>query len=52
MNPAISHANSFTAKLACAWETHDSLLCVGIDPDPKRFPKQFAGRKNAILEFG
>ena len=52
MNPAISHANSFTAKLAQAWKTHDSLLCVGIDPDLKRFPKQFAGRKNAILEFG
>ena len=43
---------SFTAKLAAAWQTNDSLLCVGIDPDIKRFPKQFAGRKNAILEFG
>ena len=52
MNTAISNANSFTAKLARAWETHDSLLCVGIDPDLKRFPKQFAGRKNAIFEFG
>ena len=51
MSPASSHANSFTAKLARAWETHDSLLCAGIDPDLKRFPKQFAGRKNAILEF-
>ena len=52
MNPAISNASRFTAKLAHAWETHDSLLCVGIDPDIKRFPKQFAGRKHAILEFG
>ena len=52
MNTAISSANSFTAKLTQAWKTHDSLLCVGIDPDLKRFPKQFAGRKNAILEFG
>lgn len=28
-----------------------SLLCVGLDPDPARFPAQFAGRENAVLEF-
>ncbi len=48
----MSQTTSFTAKLAAAWAAHDSLLCVGIDPDIKRFPKQFAGRKQAILEFG
>ncbi len=48
----MSQTTSFTAKLASAWAAHDSLLCVGIDPDIKRFPKQFAGRKQAILEFG
>ena len=48
----MSQTHSFTAKLAAAWAAHDSLLCVGIDPDIKRFPKQFAGRKQAILEFG
>ena len=52
MNPAISNASRFTAKLAAAWQANDSLLCVGIDPDLKRLPKQFAGRKHAILEFG
>ena len=50
-NPTTTNI-SFTAKLAAAWQANDSLLCVGIDPDLKRFPKQFAGRKNAILEFG
>ncbi len=43
---------SFSTKLNQAWQTNDSLLCVGIDPDIKRFPKQFTGRKQAILEFG
>ncbi len=48
----MSPSPSFAAKLAAAWAAHDSLLCVGIDPDVKRFPRQFAGRKQAILEFG
>ncbi len=43
---------TFSTRLAAAWATNDSLLCVGIDPDLKRFPKQFAGRSDAILEFG
>ncbi len=43
---------NFNDRLAAAWAANDSLLCVGIDPDVKRFPKQFAGRKDAILEFG
>jgi orotidine-5'-phosphate decarboxylase len=46
------NSTSFSAKLNGAWQANDSLLCVGIDPDIKRFPKQFAGRKHAILEFG
>ena len=43
---------NFNDRLAAAWAANDSLLCVGIDPDVKRFPKHFAGRKDAILEFG
>ena len=43
---------TFNQKLAAAWAANDSLLCVGIDPDLKRFPKQFAGRKDAMFEFG
>ncbi len=27
------------------------MLCVGLDPDPARFPKALAGRPEAILEF-
>jgi orotidine-5'-phosphate decarboxylase len=43
---------NFIQTLQTAWKTNNSLLCVGIDPDVQRFPKQFAGKPNAILEFG
>jgi orotidine-5'-phosphate decarboxylase len=31
-------ASSFTHRLTSAAERHDSLLCVGLDPDPARLP--------------
>jgi orotidine-5'-phosphate decarboxylase len=42
---------SFTRSLASAWARTDSLLCVGLDPEPNRFPARFAGRPDAILAF-
>ncbi|MFO1405682.1 MAG: orotidine-5'-phosphate decarboxylase [Azonexus sp.] len=42
---------TFTAQLAAAWERNDSLLCVGLDPDPAKFPAHLRGRDDAILEF-
>ncbi len=42
---------SFVAKLTDAWRIRDSLLCVGLDPDPARFPGHLAGRGDAIFEF-
>ncbi|MDR3214305.1 MAG: orotidine-5'-phosphate decarboxylase [Azoarcus sp.] len=41
----------FVADLRAAWRERDSLLCVGLDPDPARFPAALAGRPQAILEF-
>jgi orotidine-5'-phosphate decarboxylase len=41
----------FRSKLAAAWQRHDSLLCVGLDPDVKRFPAHLQGRADAVLEF-
>ena len=41
----------FTDMLQHCWDVNQSLLCVGLDPDPKRFPKQFEGSKYAILDF-
>ena len=42
---------TFTEQLAAAWRANDSLLCVGLDPDPARFPAHLKGRDDAILEF-
>lgn len=41
----------FVSNLRAAWERNDSLLCVGLDPDPDRFPAAVKGRPQAILEF-
>ena len=42
---------SFIAQLEQAWHARNSLLCVGLDPDPARFPAHLAGRSDAIFEF-
>ena len=42
----------FIEKLTGAWRANNSLLCVGIDPDLKRFPTHLAGRPGAIAAFG
>jgi orotidine-5'-phosphate decarboxylase len=41
----------FMTALTDAWRTRDSLLCVGLDPDPARFPKHLVGRPDAIFAF-
>jgi len=42
---------TFTQMLAAAAKKNDSLLCVGLDPDPAKFPAHLKGRDNAIFEF-
>ncbi|MDR1935930.1 MAG: orotidine 5'-phosphate decarboxylase, partial [Candidatus Accumulibacter sp.] len=42
---------TFIQALSAAWQKNDSLLCVGLDPDPARFPAPLKGRPDAILEF-
>jgi orotidine-5'-phosphate decarboxylase len=42
---------TFTEALASAWQKNDSLLCVGFDPDPAKFPAHLEGREDAIFEF-
>ena len=42
---------TFTTKLANATRQHDSLLCVGLDPDIARFPGVLQGRSDAVFEF-
>lgn len=42
---------TFIQKLEHAWTTSHSLLTVGLDPDPKRFPAELQGHPDAIFEF-
>ena len=44
---------AFAERLAAQIERANSLVCVGLDPDPARFPQRFRemGRREAIVEF-
>ncbi|TRZ89958.1 MAG: orotidine-5'-phosphate decarboxylase [Rhodocyclaceae bacterium] len=42
---------NFITRLNQASQQRNSLLCVGLDPDPARFPAHLAGRPDAIFEF-
>ena len=42
---------TFIDKLRSRWQSADSLLCVGLDPDPTRFPAHLRGRDDAIFAF-
>ena len=46
-----SAAMSFVAALARAERVNRSLLCVGLDPDPARFPGAMKGDAARIFEF-
>ncbi len=41
----------FTAMLEQAERRNDSLLCVGLDPDPARFPGGWRGDAGRIFDF-
>jgi len=42
---------TFIDKLKARWQSADSLLCVGLDPDPMRLPAHLRGRDDAIFAF-
>jgi orotidine-5'-phosphate decarboxylase len=42
---------SFLAQLDRSWATSRSLLCVGLDPDPARFPSALDLGHDAVLRF-
>jgi orotidine-5'-phosphate decarboxylase len=42
---------NFIHALNSAWRERDSLLCVGLDPDPNRFPRHLKGKPDAIFQF-
>ncbi len=44
-------STSFAARLAAAEHRNDSLLCVGLDPEPARFPGAWQGDAGRIFDF-
>lgn len=42
---------NFINSLESAWRERNSLLCVGLDPDPTRFPVHLKHSPDAILQF-
>ncbi len=42
---------SFADHLHHAWEVSDSLLCVGLDPDPAKLPAALADEPDPIFRF-
>lgn len=42
---------TFHAQLQRSWDASDSLLCVGLDPDPARLPEPLRGEPDAVFRF-
>jgi len=42
---------TFIQQLEHAWTAGNTLLQVGLDPDPQRFPRELHGQPDAIFQF-
>jgi orotidine-5'-phosphate decarboxylase len=42
---------NFLEKLQAAWRASNSLVCVGLDPEPRRFPDRFRDVPGGMFEF-
>jgi len=42
----------FVQRLERAWAAGQTLLCIGLDPDPARLPKQLATSSHPLFKFG
>ena len=42
---------TFIESLKQAWKRNDSLVCVGLDPEPSRFPAHLREKPDAIFGF-
>lgn len=42
---------NFVADLKSRWQSANSLLCVGLDPDPSRVPAPLAEHPDRVFEF-
>ena len=43
--------SGFITQLKRAWQRHDSLVCVGLDPELERFPQHIAAAPSPIFQF-
>jgi len=43
---------NFTGRIEQAWSTGQTLLCVGLDPDPARLPRHLIAAPYPLFEFG
>ncbi|WP_243041982.1 orotidine-5'-phosphate decarboxylase [Dyella sedimenti] len=41
----------FMQSLHQAWNRHRSLVCIGLDPEPAKFPAHLHGRADAVFAF-
>ncbi len=41
----------FMNSLQAAWQRNHSLVCVGLDPEPAKFPAHLKNRADAVFEF-
>ena len=51
MSAGAVSTTGFHDQLERAWAASNSLLCVGLDPDPARMPKPLDGGHDAVLRF-
>ncbi|HZX80821.1 MAG TPA: orotidine-5'-phosphate decarboxylase [Lysobacter sp.] len=42
---------SFMTALRQRWQTANTLVCVGLDPEPAKFPARFANDPDAVFAF-
>ena len=49
--PFLHWAMTFLEQLAAAQASHQSLLCVGLDPDPRKFPAHLGQDASHIFDF-
>ena len=42
---------TFMQALRARWQSADTLVCVGLDPEPAKFPARFAGDPDAVFAF-
>lgn len=43
--------SAFITQLQGAWRAHDSLVCVGLDPEIERFPRHMSAGASPIFHF-